>query len=311
MSGWYHDKNIEEDTDMSKASDLIRNHNIGKVGHMGDIVVIPKNVECKKDLQYGPDKEWNLFDIYYETSNQMKHPTLISIHGGGWVSNTKESYEPYCLDLATRGFNVINFTLRLAPENVHPAMIEDINHMVTYLIKHQTEYGLDMENVFMIGDSAGAHMLSIYIGICTNKEYASEFPFQTPSGFLPKGIALNCGVYDILYEIEHDTSGLIKELIFDYIGFEDSKTKLMQVNSIDYVNASFPPVYLMCGNNDALLSQYTRMYQKLKDAGIVTVHKVYGDEKKPLGHVFHLDIYEEDAKKCNDDECSFFKNLIK
>lgn len=295
---------------MSKASNLVRNHNIGKVGHVGDVVTIPRNIRCKKNLQYGCDKVWNLFDIYYDMSNKMNHPTLISIHGGGWVSNTKESYEPYCLDLATRGFNVVNFTFRLAPENIHPAMVEDVNILITHLIQNKEKYGLDMENVFMIGDSAGAHILSMYIGICTNQEFAREFLFQVPLEFSPKGIALNCGVYDVFYAIEHDSTGLINELIFDYIGSKDTASRLKQINSIEYVNSNFPPVYLMCGNKDELISQYTHMLHKLNDLGIKSIHKIYGDENHSLGHVFHLDIHEAEARRCNDDECYFFKKLI-
>lgn len=49
----------EEIAEMSKASDLIRAHNIGKVGHVGDITMLPENVECFKNLRYGNDKEWN------------------------------------------------------------------------------------------------------------------------------------------------------------------------------------------------------------------------------------------------------------
>lgn len=295
---------------MSKTSDFIRAHNIGHVGHVGDIIMVPENVECSKNLQYGNDKTWNVFDIYYETSNQKVHPTLISIHGGGWVSNTKESYEPYCLDLAARGFNVVNCSLRLAPENIHPAMVEDVNSLITHLIEHKEVYGLDLENVFMIGDSAGAHILSMYAGICTNHEYAKTFPFHVPYKFMPKGIALNCGVYDIFYEIEHDKSGLIKELIFDYVGEKNNNVVLKQINSIDYINKDYPPVYLMCGNKDELLSQYSIMLIKLEKLKIKNEHKIYGDEIHPLSHVFHLDILSNDAIKCNDDECQFFKKLI-
>lgn len=183
---------------MSKASDFIRAHNIGKVGHVGDITMVPENVKCIKNLRYGSDKEWNVFDIYYEKSNRKVHPTLISIHGGGWVSNTKESYETYCLDLAARGFHVVNFTFRLAPEHRHPAMLEDVNRLVMHLCEHQFDYNLDMNNVFMVGDSAGAHILAMYMGICINDEYAKGFSFKAPQDFLPKGIALNCGVYDML-----------------------------------------------------------------------------------------------------------------
>ena len=171
---------------MSKASDIIRQANIGMVGANAGAIAVPKNVSCRKDMQYGKDPVWNVFDIYYENSNGRRHPTIISIHGGAWVSNTKEYYEKYCLDLAARGFNVVNFTFRLAPENRHPAMIEDVNQLVRHLYEHDAIYGIDMNNVFMVGDSAGGHMLSMYAAICTNPAYAQSFPFTPPRGFIPR-----------------------------------------------------------------------------------------------------------------------------
>lgn len=295
---------------MSKTSDFIRAHNIGHVGHVGDIIMVPENVECKKDLRYGSDKTWNVFDIYYETSNQKMHPTLISIHGGGWVSNTKESYEPYCLDLAARGFNVVNCSLRLAPENIHPAMVEDVNSLITHLMQHQEAYGLDLENVFMIGDSAGAHILSMYAGICTNHEYAKDFSFKVPQDFIPKGIALNCGVYDITHIFNECPEDMIIELINDYIGNQNQEETIKQINAIDYITSDYPPVYIMTSNKDVFQDQYEFMIEKFRQVGVTYIAKKYGDENTPLGHVFHLDVASKEAILCNDEECAFFHSLL-
>lgn len=296
---------------MSRASDRVRSMNTGKVGIGNHEFIIPDTLTCKNNLQYGPDKTWNVFDIYYEESNEKKHPTIISIHGGAYVSNTKESYEPYCMNLATRGFNVVNFTFRLAPEHIHPAMLEDVNTLITHLLKHQEEYGLDMENVFIVADSAGAHILSMYICMCINEIYAKGYDFQVPKGFLPKGIALNCGKYDVYKEIEANAMGMMATILMDYIGHDASAEKIQQNNSIDYINENFPPVYVMSSNEDMYQDQYKLLVQKLEELHVPNVHKMYGNEATKLGHVFHLDIFTDAAKECNDDECHFFKELIK
>lgn len=294
---------------MSIASDLIRQANIGMVCNAADDLIIPSNVTCRKNLQYGKDSVWNVFDIYYETSCKKKHPTLINIHGGGWVSNTKESYEKYCLDLAARGFNVINFTFRLAPENKHPAMISDINQMISHLCKHSCEYELDMENVFMVGDSAGGHMLSMYAAICTNPDYARTFSFKTPKEFVPKAIALNCGVYDIYLGIEADAAGLTRQTIYDYLGDEPNHFILEQNNTISQITSDYPPVYLMTANEDVFQDQYEIMLKVLNKNGIKNIHRKYGDETTKLGHVFHLDVESVFGKQCNGDECKFFLDI--
>ena len=60
------------------------------------------------------------------------------------------------MSLVKRGFAVVNYTYRLAPEYQYPAPLEDTNRVVTWVMEHAGEYDLDTENVFMVGDSAGA-----------------------------------------------------------------------------------------------------------------------------------------------------------
>ena len=297
---------------MSKTSDMIRAHNIGAVGSNQGEIVIPENVECKKDLIYGKDQKWNVFDIYYEKSNDKKHPTLISIHGGGWVSNTKESYEAYCLDMAARGFNVINFTFRLAPEDKHPAMIEDVNSMVCHLCENADEYGLDMKHVFMVGDSAGGHMLAMYSAICTNREYASTFDFKVPEDFVPTAIALNCGVYEIktIMYSESKEPNAMKDILYDYLGEDCSDEVITMNNPIEHVTSAFPPTYLMSGNADVFQDQFEEMEKVLSENGVEHLFRNYGDENTRCPHVFHLNVGSEIANECNDNEVAFFMSKI-
>lgn len=57
---------------------------------------------------------------------------------------------------------------------IHPAMIEDVNTMVSHLLKHGEACGLDTRNVFFVGDSAGAHILAMYAAMCSNPDYAQN-----------------------------------------------------------------------------------------------------------------------------------------
>ena len=64
----------------------------------------------------------SLFDIYYpvELDAQTSYPVIVSIHGGGWFYGDKELYSYYCCHLASKGFAVVNFNYRLAPQNKYP-----------------------------------------------------------------------------------------------------------------------------------------------------------------------------------------------
>lgn len=115
-------------------------------------------------------KSGNSLDVYRPkaTNIEEKLPVIVSVHGGGWVYGDKEGYQYYCMSLAQRGFAVVNFSYRLAPESKFPASIIDTNLVFGWILDHAEEYGFDTENIFAVGDSAGAHMLvciQIYVQI--------------------------------------------------------------------------------------------------------------------------------------------------
>jgi acetyl esterase len=53
-------------------------------------------------------------------------PVVVFFHGGGWVTGTLETHEPYCRALATEArVVVVSVDYRLAPEHKFPAGLED------------------------------------------------------------------------------------------------------------------------------------------------------------------------------------------
>ena len=134
----------------------------------------PKEILRYDDILYGKNKAWQKLDVYRPKKAKGKLPVIISVHGGGWVYGDKERYQYYCMDLAKRGFAVVNFTYRLAPDYKFPSSIEDTNSVVKWVLKNAEEYQLDTDHVFAVGDSAGAHNLSLY-NFCgkTKKSLAS------------------------------------------------------------------------------------------------------------------------------------------
>ena len=159
----------------------------------------PEDVQRFDNIVYGEDKVWQSLDVYRPkaTNIEEKLPVIVSVHGGGWVYGDKERYQYYCMSLAQRGFAVINFTYRLAPENKFPAMLEDLNLVCKWVMKRAGRFHFDTERIFAVGDSAGAHLLGLYAAICTNPAYAAKYDFAVPEGFALTAIALNCGVYRI------------------------------------------------------------------------------------------------------------------
>ena len=266
---------------------------------------IPDDIERRTDISYGIHGMWNLLDVYYLKGTSKPLPTIINVHGGGYVYGTKEIYKFYCMNLAQRGFTVVNFNYRLVPEIVFPTPVVETNEVMEWVCKNAGDYFIDLDNIIFIGDSAGAQIASQYCAIVTNPEYAQIFELTVPS-FKIKAVALNCGMYDKLHEITGPLSGLLK----DYFG-KDMQKHGDKINVLKYINEHYPPAFIMSANNDILLPYARPMFEYLEKKGIKCVFEIYGTKKqKDIGHVFHLNINTEIARKCNDAQCDFFRKFV-
>lgn len=274
-------------------------------------LVTPEDIERFDNIAYGADKEWQILDVYRPKAKQgEKLPVIIIVHGGGWVYGTKEVYQFYGMSLAQRGFAVVNFTYRLAPEFKFPAAIEDTNSVISWIFENEQEFGFDTNNIFGVGDSAGGHLLSVYSTLCTSKEYAAMFDFEVPKGFVPRGVALNCGVYyvDLKNKANHDY-----DLFMEVLADKGSDREQKWINPMPFMTEAFPPTYLMTANQDKTVSedQALKLSARLEELNVNFLKKVYGDKENPLDHVFHCNMRLPQAAICNDEECQFFKSLVK
>jgi len=295
---------------MSAISEMVR-----KTFKEGDDIrdaglTTPETIERFDDICYGEDSKWQSLDVYrLKEKKGEKLPVIVSVHGGGWVYGDKERYSFYCMDLATRGFAVVNFTYRLAPEFQFPASLEDTNSVFTWVLNHAEEYGFDTENIFAVGDSAGAHILGLFSSLCTNKEFSDNFDFKPPVGFKPKAIALNCGAFKL--SISDDPQDMNSGLMYDLMPNHGTEEELEMINVSSKVNADFPPTFIVTATGDFLIDQPALMIDKFVNVSVPHEFHFYGDKDNELGHVFMLRIRDDIAKKCNDEECDFFrKNMV-
>ena len=266
---------------------------------------IPDDIERKVNMAYGKHGKWNRLDVYYPKKIDKPLPAIINIHGGGYVYGTKDIYKYYCMDLARRGFAVVNFNYRLAPRIKFPVPVIETNEVMKWVCSNAAAYFIDLENIFITGDSAGAQIASQYSAIVTNPGYAALFGIDVPQ-FKLKAIALNCGMYDMFQDIASPLPGLIE----NYFG-KDPRMHGEKINVLKYINKNYPPAFIMSSANDFLLPCARPMFEHLQEKGIESVCEIYGTEdQKEIGHVFHLNIHHPLARECNDAECEFFRGVV-
>ena len=277
----------------------------------------PEDIIRFDNILYGDDKnyrKWQLLDVYRPKSAGQSPdfagiPVIVIVHGGAWVYGDKDVYQFYGMRLALRGFAVVNYSYRLAPEKKFPASLQDTEKVFRWISDNAEQYGFDTQNVFAVGDSAGGHLLALYASALTNEEYAKNFPFIGRKNLTLRGIALNCGKYKMYEEHENELqTDLLVEILMPKGGTVE---ELNLIDASAHVTKDFLPSFVMTCKGDFLLQQAPFIINALKTAGVSHEYRCYGTDEKPLWHVFHCDPHLPEADICNDDECNFFKSLMR
>lgn len=269
----------------------------------------PEDIFRYDDIPYGPDKKWQVLDIYCPKGTTNPLPTIISVHGGGWIYGDKERYSHYCMRLAQRGFTVVNFTYRLAPEHKYPAQLQDTCAVVQWVKEHAAEYPIDLNNLFMLGDSAGGQICHQFLTMLTNPKFAARFDFAPPAGITIRACALNCGCYFIPISrfVPPKRMGAMLESFLP----ENHLSVAPQFKTAKHATKDFPPAFIMTAQNDFLKWAAAPLYRRLKQKKVPCELHIYGTkEQRDIGHCFHLNCRLDLAARCNDDECAFFRKHI-
>src|SRR5436305_3568081 len=151
-------------------------------------------VERVKNLSYGPYGRRNKLDVYRHTDHRTKCPTLLQIHGGGWVIGTKDQQGiPLMQHLASRGWVCFAPNYRLGPRSRFPDMLVDLKQALAWIREHGEEYGADTDFVVVTGGSAGGHLTALVALTQNDPEYQPGFEDADTSVF---AAVPYYGVYD-------------------------------------------------------------------------------------------------------------------
>jgi len=299
---------------MSAYSDTLRYIFSSRARERDHGLTTPDGIEVHKDIPYafrGEHREWQLMDVYLPTERtEEKLPVIISVHGGGWVQGDKEEYRYYCMSLAGQGFGVINFSYRLAPEYHFPAPLEDLSSVIGWLTENAKSYGMDIDRVCAVGDSAGGQILSLYVALLTGDDRPDRI-FETvefPENFHFRALGFNCATLRI--SSEKNMSSMERHQIEDYLGYTPDDEAIAVLNAQSYLGPGFPPSYLLTCEGDFLKGQPAIFAETLEAYDIPHVIHMCGTKEAPLTHGFFIDVKSDTATAENSRELDFFRRYI-
>ena len=217
---------------------------------------VASNYECK-------------LDVYARRGQPAPVPTVVVIHGGGWVAGTKEGETLNLLPYLEMGFAVVNVEYRLARVALAPAAVEDCRLALRWVFRNAKTYGFDPERIVVTGGSAGGH-LALMTGMLDTTagfDYPKEWDQTNP----PMKVAAIVNWFGIT-DVKEILSGPDKQnYAASWIGSQPNPETLAErVSPLTYVREGLPPIITIHGDNDQLVpySQAVRLNKALEKAGV-------------------------------------------
>lgn len=243
------------------------------------------------DLQYGKDYPNSFLDIIYPSKDTaIKRPTILYLHGGGFFGGSKVSGDPlasggvddFCDYLVHKGFNLVKMDYALVPEYIQPTQLIQLDQATRYLTDNSEKLGLDMDNLVIMGGSAGAALTSQYGLILTNPAYAERIGVA-PS--ISKEQVKALVIDDPPIDMDRSSWGL-NTMVFAQVGTNNRSSEAFKLyQSAEFVDENYIPSFIVSANGDEFVDDADELFLNLQNAGVDA--KYYTKTKEEAGKLVH------------------------
>ena len=206
-------------------------------------------------------------DVYARRNAGGPVPTVIYIHGGGWVGGSKESSVLALAPYLEMGFSAVNVEYRLGRVSRAPAAVEDCRCALRWVIANAEKYGFDTERLVVTGASAGGH-LSLTTGMLPA---SAGLDYECP-GRQKLKVAAIVNYFGIT-DVNDLAAGKPNEKSYAVAwlgGQPDREAIAKRVSPIHYVREGLPPVLTIHGDADPIVpyNHAVELHKRLDAAGV-------------------------------------------
>jgi acetyl esterase/lipase len=113
----------------------------------------------QRDIAYGK-LEQQVLDVY-APRGATNLPVMVYIHGGGWRKGDKKGSGDKEAFFTKNNWILVSANYRLGPGGRHPNNAQDIAAAIGWVHREIARYGGDPNSIFIMGHSAGAHLVSL------------------------------------------------------------------------------------------------------------------------------------------------------
>ena len=235
-------------------------------------------IEVRRDILYqaidGVDPERLSLDLYLPGPGgprPERAPIVLYLHGGGWLAGSKAQSFLQPLVFVPEGFVFASANYRFRPAATVAEMAQSAADAAGWLVRNAGEFGGDPHRIFLIGHSAGAHLVSLLGTHGTFLQNAGVDPASVRGV-----ISLDTAVYDLPGLMATTTLSFYEDVFGEDRSLQEEVSPWHQVR-YDAPQAAFL-VFYSDGRPEGL-TQAIPFGRRLRDAGhFATVVEAVGHD---------------------------------
>jgi len=218
-------------------------------------VVNDPRIEIIRDQIFHQEAEFQLkLDIYRPRNTKKKHPGILQIHGGAWITGSKRQASFLMASMAALGWICFSVSYRLSPDIIFPEHLIDIKRALCWIRNNAEEHGLDPDFIIATGGSSGGHLASMTALTQNQPEFQPGFEKADTS---IQGCVPIYGVFNFTDPFDEETSFPAKARLMEMLCGgtpETQPNRYQQITPANWISAKTPPFLLIQGETDALIS---------------------------------------------------------
>lgn len=224
-----------------------------------------------------------------------KFPIVVFAHGGGWTLGSKDGFlglpghkpADHGRFFAEHGIGAVFINYRLSPKAHHPDHATDVARAVAWTRRHVGEFGGDIDRIFLMGHSAGGHLVALV---------ASDPSYLMAEGMTPsmiRGVIPISGVFTLHAdltpagsapkELKGSTPAFLKHV------FGENAEVYKQASPVAHVHKDMPPFLIAYADRDLpTLPAQAVMFQEALAAQGNSARKLLVSNRTHQGVLFQM-----------------------
>lgn len=210
-------------------------------------IVLPTNATSETEVKTPHDLYLDLptdehpasIDTYFLNTHDRvnpntKRPCVLICPGGAYLKLSAREAEPVALKFMAEGMHAAVLHYSCAPKR-YPQALKDLARALAYLKRNADAFAIDPDQIFVIGFSAGGHLVANLACTCSDASFAETLGVSTQD-ITPKGVAL---IYPVITAGEFANRDSITALT-------GGDTSLLDTVSLEkQVTDRMPPIFMV------------------------------------------------------------------